>query len=112
VSCKLDALRSAWRERVHRVVDPSLLAGIVVEIEALFSLAAEAPRFDHALEGLRWCHALTKGFQKDHSGLAGDVEPDFVQERDRPYGKTEVENRSIDAFDRSPHVEEAACFIQ
>ena len=80
----------------------SRLAGLAVAVEAAAVLPTQPAGVDHALERVSRLHPVPVGRVHDLGGLARDVEPDLVEQGDRPDREAERQHRLVDRLDRTP----------
>src|SRR5450432_2086305 len=82
--------------RVYRLL-PHVL--IPVQVKAALVLLSQPLIFQQAVHARRLSHTFAKRFVQDVAHLGSDVDPYFVQQSDRAYGKTPLDQSLIDTLD-------------
>src|ERR1700690_2695899 len=87
-------------QRVNARIHP-LFALVVraVDVKTALVLFSQPLILEQTVYARRLSHALTERLVQNMTDLGSDVDPDFVQQGDRTYRKTPLDQGLIDAFD-------------
>ena len=84
----------------------------VVTIKSLACFPPEASALDDSLKCSGRRHPIPKRVRQNRARLAGDVQPDLVQQRESANGKPKIRHRRVDGFDARAIIQQFSAFVE